>query len=447
MRATNLCIIFATLAINLCTSVQDSSALTVNREQSKPLSRRAFQDAGLKTKEKGPALPQGIEPSAGCEHCKSSLKFAGEKAKEFEVGHNIPSLSFKTKTSWAGEVPFDTPNAKNASYFFWLWGKDDVTPGEDLVIWLNGGPACTSSLGMLQENGPFLYTSTLDKPYPNGYSWTKATNILYVDQPGHVGFSQGRTYYTNETQVASDFASFLDEFWKIFPELRNMKFWFACESYGGVYCPSIMHKLYSDGKTPQLQGAMIVDGVLTSTYLARETTAYQFAVQNKETLNFTDQDIQDIKNEGDLCGTTNYVEKHLHYPPQYPLPDFNISCSPYNMFRSRAQDARLDFDIYNIKRPYDEELSPLGEINTWTALYHHETFFDNAALQDYIHAPRKKWVSCSVVFYNGDNSNWPDKDPDQEHNHVSESIEKSKKFIVLNGNVSITLCNKSLDLY
>ncbi|PWN32961.1 alpha/beta-hydrolase [Meira miltonrushii] len=363
------------------------------------------------------------------------LSFAGEEAKKYEVGNNIPTLDFKVKNSWAGEIAFETPNVKNASIFFWLWGRDDINPGEDLVIWLNGGPGCTSLLGMVQENGPFLHQSVKDKPYPNGWSWTKGVNMLYIDQPAGVGFSEGRTYYSNETQVASDFAAFLDEFWKVFPELKSMNLWIAAESYGGVYAPGMMHKLYNDGKTPQLQGAMIVDGVVTSTYLSRECTIYQYANQHKETLNFTDLDLQDIKNEGDSCGTTNYVEQNLHYPPQYPLPDFNISCSPYNMFRMRAQEARLDFDVYNIKRPYDENESPLGEVNTWTALYHHDTFFDNVAIQDYIHAPHKKWVSCKTIFYNGDNSNWPDKDPDQQSNHVSESIEKSKKFLILNGNL------------
>lgn len=37
-------------------------------------------------KRSGAALPNGVEPSAGCKACNSSLSFAGEKAKEYEVG-------------------------------------------------------------------------------------------------------------------------------------------------------------------------------------------------------------------------------------------------------------------------------------------------------------------------------------------------------------------------
>lgn len=90
-------------------------------------------------------LPSGVEPSAGCTTCNSSLQFSNPEAAKYQVGNQIPLLPFKTKTSWAGNIAIpDTSTVKNGSLFFWLWGQDSVEPSQDLAIWFNGGPGCSS---------------------------------------------------------------------------------------------------------------------------------------------------------------------------------------------------------------------------------------------------------------------------------------------------------------
>jgi len=62
-------------------------------------------------------------------------------------------------------------------------GAGDEVP---LILWLNGGPGCSSMDGLWLENGPFRLKSgdngwTIDV---NDYSWHNAPAwILYVDQP------------------------------------------------------------------------------------------------------------------------------------------------------------------------------------------------------------------------------------------------------------------------
>lgn len=52
-----------------------------------------------------------------------------------------------------------------------------------LTVWLNGGPGCSSLIGMLQEIGPY----TIDNSYKQGdiltkndYAWTKISNVLFL---------------------------------------------------------------------------------------------------------------------------------------------------------------------------------------------------------------------------------------------------------------------------
>jgi len=182
---------------------QDSSARAVGAQPPSKIN--------ISAKDPRSFLPKGVEPSAGCTSCISSITFRSKQAKQYQIGTNLPFLSFKTKQSWGGRIPIpDTPTAKGASIFFWLWGKDSIQAGNDLVIWMNGGPGCNSLVGLLTENGPFIFQT--DKAQPNPYSWTKAANILYIAQPVGVSFTTGTASNTNEFQISNQFTLFLIEF-------------------------------------------------------------------------------------------------------------------------------------------------------------------------------------------------------------------------------------------
>lgn len=62
---------------------------------------------------------------------------------------------------------------------------------DDVVLWLNGGPGCSSLLGWAQEVGPnMLYSgSKTFANYFNPYSWNQKANLLFFESPPGVGFS------------------------------------------------------------------------------------------------------------------------------------------------------------------------------------------------------------------------------------------------------------------
>jgi carboxypeptidase D len=76
----------------------------------------------------------------------------------------------------------------------------------------NLGPGCSSLSGLLTENGPFTWEEGTIAPTPNSYSWANLTNMLWVEQPVGVGFSQGVPNITNEAELGLQLAGFYKQF-------------------------------------------------------------------------------------------------------------------------------------------------------------------------------------------------------------------------------------------
>lgn len=148
-------------------------------------------------------------------------------------GTKIPDVDFDIGESYAGLLPISS--AKNASeLYFWFFPSDNAAGSDEIIIWLNGGPGCSSLEGLLQENGPFLWQYGTYKPVKNPYSWTNLTSVVYIEQPAGTGFSRVGVEgpAQNELDVAKQFLGF----WKNFVDtfgLHGRKVFITGESYAG----------------------------------------------------------------------------------------------------------------------------------------------------------------------------------------------------------------------
>ncbi len=76
---------------------------------------------------------------------------------------------------------------------------------DPVTVWFNGGPGCSSLEGYLYEHGPFhINPADPSQLYYNNYTWSKVSNVLYLEAPVGVGFSYSdnrNDYNTNDQQV------------------------------------------------------------------------------------------------------------------------------------------------------------------------------------------------------------------------------------------------------
>jgi len=164
---------------------------------------------------------------------------------------------------------FDKKNDKHL--FFWMFEKrpseEEVADDDDdevipFVVWLTGGPGCSSTLALLSENGPCSVNEDGTSTTVNPYSWTEKAHVLWLDQPAGVGFSYGTENDKNEEMVGEDAYYFLQAFFKTYPEYAaSVPFLnIVGESYGGHYAPAIAHRVWvGNQEVAQKQGDIITD--------------------------------------------------------------------------------------------------------------------------------------------------------------------------------------------
>lgn len=133
---------------------------------------------------------------------------------------------------------------KDRSLFYTLAESASQQPDRDpLVLWLNGGPGCSSlGGGFLSELGPFYPTPNGQTLVRNDFSWNHVANLLFLESPAFVGWSWSASQddrTVGDARTARDSYTFLRRFLKRFPQYGDRPLWLAGESYAGHYLPNL----------------------------------------------------------------------------------------------------------------------------------------------------------------------------------------------------------------
>ncbi|KAL7541563.1 hypothetical protein ACHAXR_012801 [Thalassiosira sp. AJA248-18] len=152
---------------------------------------------------------------------------------------------------------FDTQSDKELFYWFFEKRTTSQLPGGNanvesgdgetpLVVWLTGGPGCSSSLALLTENGPCSVEDDGATTKVNPHSWTESAHVLWLDQPANVGYSYGQSNDTDEEMISEDAYYFLQAWFKSDEgqKYKDAPLFIVGESYGGHYAPAIAHRIW-----------------------------------------------------------------------------------------------------------------------------------------------------------------------------------------------------------
>ncbi|KAK1406672.1 hypothetical protein QVD17_42182 [Tagetes erecta] len=167
---------------------------------------------------------------------------------EYLPGFEGP-LPFYLETGYVG-----VGENKDVQLFYYFIKSESNPDTDPLMLWISGGPGCSSITGLLYEIGPIKfeavnYNGNIPKLVLTTYSWTKMASIIFVDIPVDTGFSYARTTgasHSNDTQLSSHAYEFMRKWFEIHPEFISNSFYVGGDSYSGKPVP-IITQLISDG--------------------------------------------------------------------------------------------------------------------------------------------------------------------------------------------------------
>ncbi|XVF39784.1 hypothetical protein PTKIN_Ptkin01aG0060400 [Pterospermum kingtungense] len=158
----------------------------------------------------------------------------------------VGPLPFKLETGYVGVGESDDVQ------LFYYFVESESGPEEDpLLLWLTGGPGCSGISGFVYEIGPLNfnvveYNGTLPTLVLNPYSWTKISNIIFVDSPVGTGFSYARNHlaaHTSDIKQAHQLHLFLQKWLMDHPEFMSSPVYIGGDSYSGITLPVLVQEI------------------------------------------------------------------------------------------------------------------------------------------------------------------------------------------------------------
>ncbi|KAK1565874.1 serine carboxypeptidase [Colletotrichum navitas] len=372
-----------------------------------------------------PILPRSVvkrsvadQPLPHPEPPKPASRFLRDKTNPFAVnGTGLPDVPFDIGESYAGLLPIsDNPN-ETRQLFFWFFPSTAEETPEEITIWLNGGPGCSSLSGFFTENGVFTWEDGTLAPVQNPYAWTNLTNMLWVEQPVGVGYSQGVPDISNEVELAAEFKGFYKNFVDTF-QTNDWKTYITGESYAGYYIPYIADGFISANDTEyfNLAGVSINDPLMGDETLQQQVVAMPYAEYWQNLMSLNDTFLKQAQDRHKSCNYSSYLDTYFKFPPpQEPFPllpdpydSETAECDMFDNIFGAALEVNPCFNIYHITDTCPIPYAHLGIVNQGDySPPGTEVYFNRTDVKKALHAPLdSNWMQCTNinVFGKGNDS-------------------------------------------
>jgi len=182
----------------------------------------------------------------------------------FFINSYCEQLLFPNEEWYSGYIPINQ-NPENSLFYILFKSRQNQIDSNPLIIWLQGGPGCSSLGGLFGEHGPYKYYKNLTYAR-NPYSFNNFADVMYVDNPIGTGFSDIKNSSElchNHSCVAKHFYSFLIKFIEEYPEYEKRPIYLIGQSFGGFYVTTIgAYILKANNSLINLRGISVANGDL-----------------------------------------------------------------------------------------------------------------------------------------------------------------------------------------
>ncbi|KAF7330037.1 Carboxypeptidase [Mycena kentingensis (nom. inval.)] len=287
----------------------------------------------------------------------SATEFTTLGHPEFpKYGVRIKKSAFcdETVKSYTGYIDIEARHI-----FFYFFESRSDPDKDDIIFWTNGGPGCSSSLGLFMELGPCrILDANGTKYHPE--SWNTNANIFFVDQPIGVGFSYadyGETVSTTE-EGAKDIAAFMFVFFEHFSKFKGRALHMAGESYGGRYVPVFAAEVYDQNAKLVAAGYEPIN--LKSVMIGNGITDFYHQMSSVFDMQCTNASIEPTSSIEDCVAIKRMIPRCQKRLKESCMDTFDaVDCGEAANFCStylRGPYRKSQRNPYDISKPCDDEL-------------------------------------------------------------------------------------------
>ncbi|MQL81884.1 hypothetical protein Taro_014354 [Colocasia esculenta] len=322
---------------------------------------------------------------------------------------NLPGQPPVKFRHYAGYVTVDEDRGR--ALFYWFFEAAKKPEEKPLLLWLNGGPGCSSiGFGEAEELGPFLTQQGVPELKFNKHAWNKEANLLFLESPVGVGFS-----YTNTSSdldelgdkvAANNSYTFLVNWFKQFPQYKSHDFYISGESYAGHYVPQLAEKIFDQNKITQKENYINLKGFIIGNALMDDETdqkgmvdyAWDHAVISDSVYHGIKKSCNFSQKASVACNTAldkyfavyKIIDMYSLYTPRC----FNDTVTTLSRQRRRIEGSAPQlfskFDAWHVRPSGYNPCAP----------YHTELYFNRKDVQEALHANithvKYNWTHCSI---------------------------------------------------
>ncbi|KAG8492821.1 hypothetical protein CXB51_010150 [Gossypium anomalum] len=142
-------------------------------------------------------------------------------------------------------------------YYFVEAEKNPLT--QPLIVWLIGGPGCSSVGDAFGSVGPFIVTKDAHGLQKKLFSWNKVSNLLFIDSPigSKWSYSNTSSDYNNKDDITifnclfridKILLTFMQKWYEKYPVFKWKDLYLAGSSFVGHIVPNLANALLDDNK-------------------------------------------------------------------------------------------------------------------------------------------------------------------------------------------------------
>ena len=344
-----------------------------------------------------------------------AASFPGEKDQVLSIPGWKEKLPFKHYSGYLESI-----NGARLHYWFFE-SQSDHAATDPLVLWLNGGPGCSSLLGALSENGP-IQVNRNGSIVLNEYAWNQKANMLYLESPIGVGFSykvNGGNDVQDDMSTAKLNFEALKSFYRKFPQYNSNRFYITGESYAGIYIPTLSVLLLENKWPTSFVGVAMGNALLDTTLLANSAFHYYYfhGLVGSTLWNFLVESC--CKNHSSSLRQCDFVNTHTNECLNARSVFYNATrkfkINPYNIYDDCLEDPELEIpmdhvsyqqvmdqvlvDSLNIAKDYSTGRNlPVAISPPCLSQYYLSKFLNQPLMRKALHidSAASEWTPCQV---------------------------------------------------